>query len=306
MQPIVDKIQTRIGRATAHKFNKIISEKRGTDMNIEIANRLQKLRKEKGFSQEELADALGISRQAVSKWERAEASPDTDNLICLAKLYNVSLDSLLDTDETIEELKEEQKEKAEEAEAERAKEKPEFEEGQYLRDDEGNFVHIGKDGVHLKDSDGSEVRICNGHVRAVDKNGNVVERDRTFRVSTWLNGVFMLCAIVAYLLLGFLLDMWATGWVVFFIPEIVCSVIRCFEKKRCRYFNVAVFATFIFFLVCLVMDTGLWHIMWVVFLLVPIYYTLVKPIDYKLGDTSCWDHKKKDDDDDDDNDENDD
>ena len=59
-------------------------------MNIEIANRLAKLRKEKGYSQEELAEKLGLSRQAVSKWERAESSPDTDNLICLAKLYNVS------------------------------------------------------------------------------------------------------------------------------------------------------------------------------------------------------------------------
>ena len=64
-------------------------------MNIEIANKLLKLRKENGLSQEELADKLGISRQAVSKWERAEASPDTDNLICLAKLYGVSLDELL-------------------------------------------------------------------------------------------------------------------------------------------------------------------------------------------------------------------
>lgn len=74
-------------------------------MNIEIANRLQKLRKEKGYSQEQLADALGISRQAVSKWERAESSPDTDNLICLAKLYGISLDELLSTDQSIEEIK---------------------------------------------------------------------------------------------------------------------------------------------------------------------------------------------------------
>lgn len=73
-------------------------------MNLEIANRLQKLRKEKGYSQEQLAAELGISRQAVSKWERAESSPDTDNLICLAKLYGVSLDELLSTDETIEEI----------------------------------------------------------------------------------------------------------------------------------------------------------------------------------------------------------
>ena len=73
-------------------------------MNLEIANRLQKLRKEKGYSQEQLAAELGISRQAVSKWERAESSPDTDNLICLAKLYGVSLDELLSTDETVEEI----------------------------------------------------------------------------------------------------------------------------------------------------------------------------------------------------------
>ena len=63
-------------------------------MTIEVADRLVKLRKKYGYSQEELADKLGLSRQAVSKWERAEASPDTDNLICLAKLYGVSLDEL--------------------------------------------------------------------------------------------------------------------------------------------------------------------------------------------------------------------
>lgn len=53
-------------------------------MNIEIANRLVRLRKENHLSQEELAARIGVSRQAVSKWERAEASPDTDNLILLA------------------------------------------------------------------------------------------------------------------------------------------------------------------------------------------------------------------------------
>lgn len=77
-------------------------------MNLQIANRLLQLRKERGLSQEELADQLGISRQAVSKWERAEASPDTDNLICLAKLYNVSLDFLLQTEDSLETIKTEQ------------------------------------------------------------------------------------------------------------------------------------------------------------------------------------------------------
>lgn len=64
-------------------------------MTIETANRLFELRKKHGLSQEELAEKLGVSRQAVSKWERSEASPDTDNLIALAKIYGLSLDELI-------------------------------------------------------------------------------------------------------------------------------------------------------------------------------------------------------------------
>lgn len=64
-------------------------------MTLETANRLVQLRKDYGLSQEELAERLGVSRQAVSKWERAESSPDTDNLIALASLYNISLDELV-------------------------------------------------------------------------------------------------------------------------------------------------------------------------------------------------------------------
>lgn len=67
-------------------------------MNVEIAERLAARRKEAGLSQEALAEQLGVSRQAVSKWERSESSPDTDNLIALAKLYGVSLDDLLYVD----------------------------------------------------------------------------------------------------------------------------------------------------------------------------------------------------------------
>ena len=76
-------------------------------MNLEIANRLVRLRKENHMSQEELAAKIGISRQAVSKWERAEASPDTDNLILLARIYQISLDELLSTTEPVEPVQKE-------------------------------------------------------------------------------------------------------------------------------------------------------------------------------------------------------
>lgn len=70
-------------------------------MNIKTANRLCELRKKHNLSQEELAAKLGVSRQAVSKWERSESSPDTDNLIELAKIYNMTLDDLLNGDDAI-------------------------------------------------------------------------------------------------------------------------------------------------------------------------------------------------------------
>lgn len=66
-------------------------------MDLATANRLQQLRKMNGYSQDVLAEKLGISRQAISKWERAESSPDTDNLIALAEIYGMTLDELLNT-----------------------------------------------------------------------------------------------------------------------------------------------------------------------------------------------------------------
>ncbi|MGI5892176.1 MAG: helix-turn-helix domain-containing protein [Bacillota bacterium] len=70
-------------------------------MNIETANRLVQLRKKNNLSQEALAEKLGISRQAISKWERAEACPDIDNLLALSKIYDVSLDELIKPEEQV-------------------------------------------------------------------------------------------------------------------------------------------------------------------------------------------------------------
>ena len=60
-----------------------------------LATRLRELRKEKGFTQKELADKLNISFQAVSKWENGTSDPSTSNLLALAKLYEISVEELL-------------------------------------------------------------------------------------------------------------------------------------------------------------------------------------------------------------------
>lgn len=64
-------------------------------MNETIGNRIAKLRKEKMMSQEKMAEQLGVSSQAVSKWENDISCPDISLLIPLAKLLGVTVDDLL-------------------------------------------------------------------------------------------------------------------------------------------------------------------------------------------------------------------
>ena len=62
---------------------------------MEFNNKLYELRKQKGLSQEELANKLNVSRQTVSKWELGDSTPDMEKLIVLSDLFEISLDELV-------------------------------------------------------------------------------------------------------------------------------------------------------------------------------------------------------------------
>lgn len=68
---------------------------------MSLAENLRLLRKKEGMSQEELADAMGISRQAVSKWESGRTRPDMERTMALAAFFGVTVDALI-TDESAE------------------------------------------------------------------------------------------------------------------------------------------------------------------------------------------------------------
>ena len=65
---------------------------------MNFSDNLIKLRKGKSWSQEDLAEKLGISRQAVSKWEVGTSKPDIDNIIKISKLFEVSIDELVNNE----------------------------------------------------------------------------------------------------------------------------------------------------------------------------------------------------------------
>ena len=60
---------------------------------------LKNLRNHHGYTQEDVAEHLQVSRQAVAKWEKGESMPDIENCMALAKLYNVTLDNLVNFDD---------------------------------------------------------------------------------------------------------------------------------------------------------------------------------------------------------------
>ena len=62
---------------------------------MNISDRIQSLRKARGITQEQLADAVGVSRQAVSKWEAEQSVPDLERVVAMAEYFDVTTDYLL-------------------------------------------------------------------------------------------------------------------------------------------------------------------------------------------------------------------
>lgn len=163
-------------------------------MDITTANRLYELRKQHGYSQDELADKLNVSRQAISKWERSESSPDTDNLIALAKLYGVSLDELLnytpaksgDSTESNPHTQDENNTQNTQS----ALDNDKNDTSTFVFADDGDKVHIDENGIRVQDKDGSNVVIKGGIAKLVNKIvGNIhIEDGKTTQKGKFVGG----------------------------------------------------------------------------------------------------------------------
>lgn len=180
-------------------------------MNIKLADRLVELRKQNKLSQEALAEKLGLSRQAISKWERAEASPDTDNLIALASLYGISLDELLGS-----EKKTEKKSDAEENSLtdtqikakEKLKKAPLFLLGAIAVYVVGGIVLGGKWWAVMWILFLLVIEYALASASKVYENKKVVS-------IVLMTLAAALSAVSVYVLLGVLLSLWSIAWVVF-------------------------------------------------------------------------------------------
>ncbi|MCM1162550.1 MAG: helix-turn-helix domain-containing protein [Roseburia sp.] len=262
-------------------------------MNIEIANRLVNLRKSNHLSQEALAEKLGISRQAVSKWERAEASPDTDNLILLAKLYKVSLDELLKTDEIQEWEAEVQTEETAEEETTDTKDDTASTGYEEYDEKEGDYVHIGFDGIHVQDKNG-KVHVGWKGIHVEDKKDGTVKVDKD---GVFVNGEevdvsghifrnkehirkaaiftfpmdFLISCI--YIFLGISTGELHPYWLLLFLIPLWHSLVEAILHKNASHFAYPILVVMIFLYVGFM--KGMWHPGWVLFLTIPVYYGMI-------------------------------
>lgn len=97
LQLIVAKIQGYVGCIFSLQKLTFKQLKQGESF-MKLNDKITKLRKQKGLSQEALAEKLSVSRQAISKWETGESLPDMDNIAFLCKEFDVSADFLLNED----------------------------------------------------------------------------------------------------------------------------------------------------------------------------------------------------------------
>ena len=285
-------------------------------MTLETANRLYELRKKHNLSQEELAEKLGVSRQAVSKWERSEASPDTDNLIALAKIYDITLDELIFGE------REEKNKEADESSAEETNEASDNEatgdfNNIFINVDDGESkVHIGPKGILVEDEDGEKVTISFNSGITVEKSksnddydddddddddddelyetvyfteGDIKGTDKKLHLKIkktnkfWLEVPYPIICTVAYLIFGCynICGGWALSWVIFITIPIYYTLVEAIYRRSFAYFAYPVFCAFVYLVCGLYFEN--WHPSWIIFVTVPVYYPIANALDKCIG-----------------------
>lgn len=234
-----------------------------------FGQRLSRLRKEKGLTQEDIASKITISPQAVSKWENGNSEPDLDTLDKLADILGCSVDELL----------------GREGNASVGAEKEEV--ASEVVDDEEDKETIKKASKIVQ--------------RRVEKK---IQENKFFWITS--GTLFGLC-IVAYIIVGVLWKTdnmgWKTGWLILFISPIVSSLIHAIKVKLFCPFAYPILVTGTYLLLgFLGMHLGFqgWGVYWFLFLTIPAYYMILGPVDEYLK------KKRGIEDDDDDEDEDDD
>ena len=273
-----------------------------------LSNNLYELRRRHNLSQEEFAEKLGVSRQAVSKWERGEAYPDTENLIMISEMFSVTIDELLNADNLKNDTAEKEKEyhSADKdasffrvnvgnkikvdlngeitVDDEDTKVKIDFDNGDITVNDEDSQVKVGlgNGGITVDSDDGVKIKLGKHGIEIHDNDDDDEDDGEDEYPKGSLSSVFYavpypIVTTIAFLAIGLFFGGWYWAWTLFLTIPVYYSLVSTIRKKKLSNFAYPVFTAFVFFL--LGMLYGVWHPGWIIFVTIPIYYPIAEAID---------------------------
>ena len=242
----------------------------------DFGNFLYNLRKQRGWTQTELADKLGVTNQAVSKWENGDSFPDTGMLVPLAELFGVSVDELLKG---------------------KRKPVPAIEQKTFEKDTTNAVAQKTGDAYEKKRlaesasaQNPSKDDLAEKNETKIEENAESPKNDdantappRRKKLAALFNGAIMLSATIAFFLLGALGNYWHVCWLAFSVGITLCALLNGIDeymtKKKtaefCGFIMLACADVFLF----LGLQYSLWHPAWIVFLIGPLFCALFGAID---------------------------
>lgn len=207
-----------------------------------ISEKLLSLRKEHGFSQEYLANELGISRQAISKWERGETLPNTESLMALSAIYGVSIDELLCMNN---------EEKPQENIA--VNNQITFEQGFVPTFDE----------------------CLKNEIKSDSFNSLIISFDKIFETDVF-KFVFNSYPIIVtglYLFLGAVFHLWGYAWLIFMTIPLFYTAVPAVKKRNANIFCYPVLVATIYLAMGMVFR--IWTMTLFLFFSIPLYYIMI-------------------------------
>lgn len=266
-------------------------------MDLFTAKKLTALRKYHSLSQEALAEKAGVSRQAVSKWERCEASPDTDNLFTLARIYGVSADDILgdkSADELIKELEDRKNGKKADITAETVDTKGFATEVVIEKTAVSDTFTAASDEKNIYFSQYQTSNIMTAEKEPPEEEEKKKKRGGKLKIrksvklpplypslaKNLLRFPYIVLAALIFVALGFMKNLWHPAWLIFLtVPAYYLTSFAFFaptKKKILKRIPVYYFAVVLF--ISLGILFNLWAYAWFIFLLIPIYYWAVSLI----------------------------
>jgi len=207
---------------------------------MNLSEKIQQLRKQNEISQEQLAEKLNVTRQAISKWETGECLPDIENVLQLSDIFGVSVDYLL-------------------------KNQPE---PTPVPVDEKPFSDVAANNSYTNE----DLALAD---ELDDRSSKSWGRfDFTIEGGEGIKSAIYPLATLAYLVMGIYWGLWHPGWIVFLFAWLLTEVISFFKTGR---FNVSIYSIAAIAFLGVGFFTGHWRHTWLFFVVAWVINSAVRP-----------------------------